>query len=54
MMDCHRGAPVREHLRGLVSALDLRVAEDPVGTDVVPAAASFIEVDIHRVLDFNQ
>ena len=53
-MDCLRGAPVRDHLRGVVSALDLRVAEDPVGTDVVPAVAGFREVDIHMVLDFNQ
>ena len=53
-MDCLRGAPVRGHLRGVVSALDLRAAKDPVGTNVVPAVASFIEVDIHRVLDFDQ
>ena len=54
MMDCLWGAPVRDHLRGVVSSLDLRAAEDPVGTDVVPAVAGFREVDIHRVLDFNQ
>ena len=53
-MDCLRGAPVRDHLRGVVSALDLRAAEDPMGTDVVPVVAGFREVDIHRVLDFNQ
>ena len=53
-MDCLWGAPVRDHLRGVVSALDLRAAEDPVGTDMVPAVADFREVDIQRVLDFNQ
>ena len=53
-MDCLRGAPVRDHLRGVVSALDLRAAEDPVGTDVVPAVAGSREVDIHMVLDFDQ
>ena len=53
-MDCLRGAPVREHLRGVVTALHLRAAEDSVGTDVVPAVAGFREVDIHRVLDFDQ
>ena len=53
-MDCIWGAPVKDHLRGVVSALDLREVEDPVGTDVVLAIASFREVDIQRVLDFNQ
>ena len=53
-MDCMLGAPVRDHLRGVVSALDLREAEDPVGTDVVPMVADFREVDTHMVLDFNQ
>ena len=53
-MDCLRGALVRDHLRGVVSALDLRAAEDPVGIDVVPAVAGFREVDIHMVLDFDQ
>ena len=43
-----------DHPRGVVSALDLRATEDPVGTDVVPAVAGFREGDIHRVLDFNQ
>ena len=54
MMDCFRGTPVRDYLRGVVLALDLRAVEDPVGTYVVPAVAGFKEVDIHRVLDFNQ
>ena len=54
MTDCLRGIPVRDHLIGVVSALDLRAAEDPVGTDVAPAVASFREVDIHMVLDFDQ
>ena len=53
-MDCIRGAPVKDHLRGVVSALDLRAAEDPMGTNVVPAVAGFREVDIHMVLDFDQ
>ena len=53
-MDCLRGALVKDHLRGVVLALDLWAVEDPVGTDVVPAVAGFREVDIHRVLDFNQ
>ena len=52
-MDCIRGVPVRDHLRGVISALDLRAPEDPVGTDVVLAVAGFREVDIHMVLDFN-
>ena len=50
MMDCLRGTPVRDHLRGVVSALDLRAAKDPV----VPAVAGFKEVDIHKVMDFDQ
>ena len=54
MMDYLQGAPVRDHLRGVVSALDLWAAEDLVGTDVVPAVAGFREVDIHRVLDFDR
>ena len=53
-MDCIRGAQVRDHLRGVVLALNLRVAEDPVGTDVVPVVADSREVVIHIVLDFNQ
>ena len=53
-MDCIRGVPVKDHLRGVVSALDLWAAEDPVGTDVVPAVEGFREVDIHMVLDFNK
>ena len=53
-MDCLRGTPVRDHPRGVVSALDLPAAEDPVGTDMVPAVARFREVDIHRDLDFDQ
>ena len=53
-MDCLRGAPVKDHLRGVVLDLDLRAAEDPVGTDVVPAVAGFREVDMHMVLDFDQ
>ena len=53
-MDCIREAPVRDHLRGVVSALNLRAVEDPVGTDVVPVVADSREVDIHLVLDFNQ
>ena len=52
-MDCLRGAPVRDHLRGVVSTLDLRAEEDPVGTNVVPTVAGFREVDIHRVLNFD-
>ena len=43
-----------DHLRGVVSALDLRAVEDPVGTDVVLAVAGFREVDIHIFLDFDQ
>ena len=43
-----------DHLRGKVSALDLREPEDPVGTYVVLAVAGFREVDIHMVLDFDQ
>ena len=38
----------------VVSALGLRAAEDPVGTDVVPAVAGFREVDTHRALGFDQ
>ena len=53
-MDCLQGAPVRERLRGVVSALGLRVAEDPVGTDVVLAIVGSREVDTHRALDFDQ
>ena len=53
-MDCIREAPVRDHLRGVVSALNLRAAKDPVGTDVVPTVAGSREVDIHMVLDFNK
>ena len=53
-MDCIRGAPARDHLRGVVSALNLRAAEDPVGTDVVPVVADSREVDIHMVMDFIQ
>ena len=53
-MDCLQGTLVRDRSRGEVSALGLRAAEDPVGTDVVPAVAGFREVDTHRVLDFEQ
>ena len=53
-MDCLRGTPVRDHPRGVVSALDLRVAKDPVGTDMVLTVAGFRVVDIHRVLDFDR
>ena len=53
-MDCLRGAPVRDHLRGVVSALDFWATEDPVGTNVVPGVTGFREVDIHMVLDFDQ
>ena len=53
-MDCLRGAPVKDNLREVVSALDLRAVEDPVGTNVVPEVAGFREVDIHMVLDFDQ
>ena len=53
-MDCLQGTLVRDSPRGVVSALGLRAAEDLVGTDVVPAVAGFREVDIHRVLDFEQ
>ena len=53
-MDCLREAPVRDHLRGVVSALDLQAVGDSVGTDVVPVVADFREVNIHRVLDFSQ
>ena len=38
--------------RGSFSSGSLRAAEDPVGTDVVPAVAGFREVDM--VLDFDQ
>ena len=48
------GAPVRDHLRGVVSVLDLGATEDLVGTDLVPAVAGFRGVDIHRVKDFDQ
>ena len=53
-MDCLQGTPVRDHPRGVVSALDLRAAEDLVGIGKVLAVAGFREVDIHRVLDFDQ
>ena len=53
-MDCLQGTLVRDRPRGVVSALGLRAAEDPVGTNVVPAVAGFKEVDTHRVLDFEQ
>ena len=52
-MDYLRGTPVRDYPRGVVSALDLRAAEDPVGIDVVLAFAGFKGVDTHRVLDFD-
>ena len=54
MMDYFKGALVRDHLRGVVSTLDLRAVEDPVGTDVVPEVAGLREVDIHMVLDFDK
>ena len=38
----------------VVSALGLRAAEDPVGTEVVPAVVGSREVDTHRALGFNQ
>ena len=53
-MNCLQGTLVRDRPRGVVSTLGLRAAEDPVGTDVVPAVAGFREVDTHRVLDFEQ
>ena len=53
-MDCLQGAPVRDHLRGVFLALDLRAAEDLVRTDLVLAVAGFREVDMHMVLDFDQ
>ena len=53
-MDCLRGIPVTDHLRGVVSALDLRAVEDLEGSNVVQAVAGFREVDIHMVLDFDQ
>ena len=53
-MDCLQGTPVRDHLRRVVSALDIRAAEDPVGTGVVLAVMGFREVDTHRVLNFDQ
>ena len=53
-MDCLWGTSVRDHPRGVVSALDLRAAEDPVGINVVPTVAGFREVDIHRVTDFDR
>ena len=52
-MDCLWGVPVRDHLRDVVSALVVWETEDPVGTDVVPAVASFREVDIHMVLELD-
>ena len=52
--DCLKGTPVRDHPRGVVSALDLQAAEDPVGTGVALVVAGFREVDTHRVLDFDQ
>ena len=48
-----QGTLVRDRPRGVVSALGLRAAEDPVGTDMVPTVAGFREVDTHRVLDFE-
>ena len=54
MMDCLQETLVKDRPRGVVSALGLRAAEDPVGTDVVPAVVGFREVDTHRVLDFEQ
>ena len=54
MMDCLRGALVKDHLKEKVSALDLRAIEDLVGDVVVPEVAGFREVDIHMVLDFDQ
>ena len=53
MMDCLQETSIRDRPRGVVSALGLRAAEDPVGTDVVPAVVGFREVDTHRVLDFE-
>ena len=51
---CLQGTLVRDLPRGVVSALGLRAAEDPVGTDVVSAVAGSREVDTHRALDFDQ
>ena len=53
-MDCLQETLVRDRPKEVVSALGLRAAEDPVGTDVVPAVVGFKEVDTHRVLDFEQ
>ena len=53
-MDCLQETLVRDSPREVVSALGLRAAEDPVGTNVVPAVVGFREVDTHRVLDFEQ
>ena len=53
-MDCLQETLVRDRPRKVVSALGLRAAEGPVGTDVVPAVVSSREVDTHRVLDFEQ
>ena len=50
-MDCLQGTLVRDRPRGVVSALGLRAAEDPVGTDVVPVVAGSREVDTHSALD---
>ena len=54
MMDCLQGALARDRPRGVVSALGLRAAEDPMGTDVVLAVAGSREVDTHGTLDFDQ
>ena len=53
-MDCLQETLVRDRPREVVSALGLRAAEGPVGTDVVPTVVSSREVDTHRVLDFEQ
>ena len=53
-MDCLQETLVRDRPREVVSALGLRAAEGPVGTDVVPAVVGSREVDKHRVPDFEQ
>ena len=53
-MDCLQETLVRDRPKEVVSALGLRAAEDPVGTDVVLAIVGFREVDTHRVHDFEQ
>ena len=54
MLDYLQGAPVRYHLKGVVSALDLRAIENLVEVDMVPEVAGFREANIPMVLDFDQ